>query len=130
MESYIECTLLHNLFIHSFALTLSNIYSKKYMSLKRFIIIILCTTLLPSFLFIPYSSTIIWINEIFIYFLFKYRTSTYIYYIGFRLLFILFFYFLFKGTIYHHQFYIFDNYSLYFDLILIIPYLSILLKTK
>lgn len=130
MESYIELTLLHNLFIHCFSLSLSNIYSKKYMSKKLYWIIIISTTLLPSILFIPYSSTIIWVNEILIFVLFKYRITTYIYYVGFRLLFIIFFYSLFNGTIYHNQFFLFNLNALYFDFILLIPYISLLTKVK
>ena len=130
MESYIELTFLHNIFIHSFSLSLSNIYSKRYMSKKLFVLIILVTTLLPSILYIPYSSTIIWINEILIFLLFKNRISTYIYYVGFRLLFIILFYFIFNGTIYHNQYFLFDISALYFDLILLILYISILCKIK
>ena len=130
MESYLELTFIHNLFIHSFSLTLSNIYSKKRISKKRFIVIILCTTLLQSFLFIPFSSTIIWINEIVIFFLFKYLLSTYFYYVGFRLIFVILYYLLFDGTIYHNQYFIFDNSTLYFDCLLFVLYLSVLYKLK
>ena len=130
MESYLELTFIHNLLIHSFSLTLSNIYSKKRIPKKHFIIILLCTTLLPSFLFIPYSSTIIWINEIILFLLFKYLISTYFYYIGFRVIFIIFFYLLFNGTVYHNQFFLFDHTVLYFDCILFILYLSVLCKFK
>ena len=43
MESYLELTCIHNLFIHSFSLTLSKIYSKKNTSKTDFLFIVLMT---------------------------------------------------------------------------------------
>ena len=131
MDSYVELTFIHNLLVHSISLTCACIYSRKIISHYKFICIILLTTLLPSFLFIENSTTFIWINEILLFlFQFKFLSSTYLCYVGCRFIFHIIFYLLFDGTIYHLQFFIFDEKVLIFDIFVFIFYLSILLKIK
>ncbi|MGN1344756.1 MAG: hypothetical protein ACI4U3_09255 [Traorella sp.] len=131
MESYIEITFLHNLLIHALSLTLSIIYSRKCMSKHRFFLIIGLLTSIQSFFFFDKMIYIIWLNEMIIFlFLFNYYISTYLLFIGWRFVFHGFYYLFFSGTIYHHQFFIFDEKVLLFDLIVLILYISLLLKAK
>lgn len=131
MESYVEVTFIHNLLIHSFSLTLSNVFSRKVMSKQHFLTILFMTTTLPCFLFVE-SKTWIWINEIFLFlFLFKNRNHTYLIFVGFRFLFHLFYYFFFEGTIYQLQFFVFNSKQvLFFDSLLLILYISVCCKLK
>ena len=131
MESYVEIVFIHNLLIHSIALTIANIFSKKGMSSIHFMKIILLITFLPSFLFLENNSWI-WINEILVFiFLFNNRTHSYLIFIGTRIIFHFFFYFFFEGTIKHLIFFPFTYSSLFlFDTILLFFYISLLLKAK
>lgn len=131
MNSYVEIVFIHNLLIHSIALTLANIFSRKVMSKKYFIFTALSITFLPSFLFLENDSWI-WIHEIFIFlFLFKNRTHTYLIFVGNRILFHITYYLFFEGTIKHLQFFPFEYVPLFFfDLVLFILYMSLLVKAK
>ena len=131
MESYIEIVLIHNLLIHSIALTIANIFSRKVMSNVQFVSIVLLITFLPSFLFLENDSWI-WINEIFVFLvLFHNRTHTYLIFTGNRILFQLLFYFNFEGTIKHLLFFPFEYKTLFiFDFIILFLYMSLLIKTK
>lgn len=131
MNSYVEIAFIHNLLIHSIALTLANIFSRKVMPKQTFIFTVLLTTLLPSFLFLENDSWI-WIHEIFIFvFLFKDRTHTYLIFVGNRILFHITYYLLIEGSIQHLQFFPFEYGLLFiFDFILFVFYLSLLVKAK
>ena len=131
MESYVEIVFVHNLLIHSIALTLANIFSRKVMSKHSFIIRVLFITFLPSFLFLKQDSWI-WIHEIFLFLvLFHNRTHTYILFVGNRLLFHFIYYLFFEGTIQHLQFFPFEYQSLFItDFIVLFLYMSLLIKAK
>lgn len=131
MNSYVEIVFLHNLLIHSISLTFANIFSRKIMSNLHFLQIIFFVTLLPSILFLENDSWI-WIHEIILFlFLFHNREHTYLIFVGNRILFQLFFYLLFEGTIQHNQFFPFEYTRLFIcDFILLFLYISLLLKAK
>ena len=131
MNSYVEIAFIHNLLIHSIALTLANIFSRKVMSMTTFIFIVFTITFLPSFLFLNIDSWI-WIHEICIFiFLFKDRTHTYLIFVGNRILFHILYYLLIEGSIQHLQFFPFEYPLLFiFDFILLFLYLSLLVKAK
>lgn len=131
MESYVEVSFIHNLLIHALSLTLSNVLSRKVMSNQRFIGIVLMVSLLPSFLFIEFELWI-WIHEMILFLLFfNKRNHTYFIFIGLRFSIHLFYYFMFEGTIYHLQFFVFEIGPVFlFDLFVLVMYLSILMKAK
>lgn len=132
VNSYVELTFIHNYLINCISLTCSCILSKRNYSISKFHQIIFILTFFASFIFTSNSEILCWILEIICLIIyFKDKTHTYLLFVGFRFLFILYYMTLFFGSVAHHQFFIFDEKNvLISDLILLFFYLILLCKAK
>lgn len=132
MESYVEITLLHNLLILAFSLKLALIMTHKCFSNRKTVLICLSISTLSSFLFIEHSSWVIWVMEFLIFILaFYYYLSTYLVFIASRFLFHVLYMNLFFGTIYNHQYFVFEIKSVFLaDMILLLIYKMMTHKAK